>query len=215
MVGGQMIDDSVLELLRILAWPSLILIGILVFRKSVFRLAEIIPEKIAGTKKLSIGSFSLEIQQRAVSLGTPDLHKSLYRISEKELKYFLASDPSPVLHGVFAQTVRDEPDVDISISYDIEAVRGLINRGLLECTIPFDEVERFIEEQSFKRPYGALRPTYIKREFSEEQIDEISDFDRIAGASIGMTDLGRVAFQAIISTTVHQLKVDAFVDDTQ
>lgn len=76
--------ENIIELIRVTMWPLIVIIVLIFFYSDVKNL-------INKSSKVSVGSFSMEIQREAQDQGSAKLGELIVNLNEKELKLLLSN----------------------------------------------------------------------------------------------------------------------------
>jgi hypothetical protein len=98
--------ENIISLFKVILWPLVILILVVLFWKPISRILGVLPSKLSETTNLAIGDISLEIRQQANLIGDPELANKLGDLSVDALNVLLLTDAGD--HNLVSYTVDYE-----------------------------------------------------------------------------------------------------------
>jgi hypothetical protein len=122
---GKPIADWALDAAKTLVWPILVTTVFVMFRDSIADAVRLLPEKLRESNKISVGSLSFEIQERAARQGNARAAVGLRNLSKSAITLLLRSE------GItrHASTNDDKPD-EITL-WNTEPLSELIEAGFI------------------------------------------------------------------------------------
>lgn len=197
----------IVELIKAIIWPSVVVGLILMFRKPLSLIINQLPAKFSRATKVSVGGLSVEIQAKALEAGNPLLAEKIGTLSAEALEQLLKIDKSALSMGFVSKGQKQDGSEYYSLpgSIKLNAFLELETKGFLEFKEPLADYLRFVESLSMiKDEQTFLRRTdyHPSRPLSDQETK------RLVYQSYSITDLGRQAFYTIISVIVEQLQHD-------
>lgn len=123
---GIRVFEATVTLVRALAWPILLILVYLNFRGPIDQSVELIPQMLAQSSKVTIGSLAFEISRSVQATGNAQLINAVGGVSPDALKLLLSVGPSTV-RTTFAPPYYTEKN--------LAAHKELERRGLLTLTM--------------------------------------------------------------------------------
>ena len=194
--------ETIVSSFKIVAWPLVILILLLFLWHPIADTFAKLPDLVSSSTKITIGSFSMEMDRVAKIIGNESLGRLMGGLSTRSIELLIETGNARY-HFVGTQMGPTGDMIVLPNELDIEALKELENKNLLEFEQPIDDFMLFIQEldlvqdqsiSSVKRYYDVTRPLTDK---------EIS---RLENQSYFLTDLGKEAFDLVVSTVVSQLE---------
>lgn len=162
-----------IEASKALAWPLLVLIGLVVFYSPLQDIANQLVRRLEDANKVSIAGISWEIEAKVREVSSPELAKQVGSLSTSALEQLLKTDSSGVvvLLGSRGDIADIEPDslerrVKNSVTYLGLPRAGL--QGLEEL-----ESKGFIE---FLQPFGAFLSKLQIQPLDRKESDSVYDW---------------------------------------
>jgi len=123
--------DRINDFLKTIIWPLIIVLVLILYGKQIGRLVKVIPDKVEQSSKMSFGSFSLEIDRAAKTIGNPELANIIKGLSEEAVKKLLelgTKRPS----GIISYSIDKNGNPQKFSLYDINEYIELNNNGFLK-----------------------------------------------------------------------------------
>jgi hypothetical protein len=89
---GLLYLEKITSLLKVILWPLITIIIVAIFWTPISHIIGILPSTLSETSKLSIGEFSLELRQQAITQGYPELADRLGGLSVNALNVLFLTD---------------------------------------------------------------------------------------------------------------------------
>lgn len=194
---------TIAEIIGSLAWPITILVCVILFRTQFRTLLQQLPTKVRDASKLSLGSFSMELDTKARQTGIPELTEGLQLLSRRAFEQFLKIHRESYSTGIVStsQTPKNEVVFILPSDDEFRAFEELERAKFVQFTIPLAKYRSSIGTLPLKQIYQDWsRPRYLpERPLSKDE-------DRaILNQSYGLTDLGRRALDTIMDTILDHL----------
>ena len=191
-----------IELLRIVAWPALVLALVIVYRVPIRSVMESLATKFAEASKVTIGTLSLEIQEKARQIGSSELARQVGTLSPSAIQELLQTPQ----HGTMILLSTGEQDAVSTFALPSQSVLGALTELESKNMIRFREklgsFMSFFRALPMRQIEGAPeRTTYAPtRSLSDTEVK------RLNGQGYELTDTGRKATEAIVQAVVEQLR---------
>lgn len=194
----------VVDVLRILIWPALVVGAFVVFKQPVLSIANELPLKFSAATKVGVGSLVLEIQQQARASGNPQLASRIGKLSPEAIRHLMEMGQS---HMILIGSGKD-PDGNTTYFYPeenrVQAARELAANGLVEFKEDIDGFFKWIKSDRFRRtsPYGRSD----SRSFAPTSPLTPTEELRLKEQYYKLNDLGKKAWQAVLEAVLEQLR---------
>ena len=198
--------DKISEILKTAIWPIIVLIVLFWYNKEFKKV-------IDNSTKVSIGSFSMEVQREATNQGFSELGKIITGLNETELKLLLSMSESQSFGFV------GRNNKNYFLSGKIRNWEGLEKGGLVTFEgFTVDEVESYLMRLGAKKELRYYNPKgesmgAKERDFTEEsyaiELDgsKVSNQDamKLDSYMIKLSDKGKQAINIILKTLVESM----------
>lgn len=199
--------ENIIELIRVTMWPLIVIIVLIFFYSDVKNL-------INKSSKVSVGSFSMEIQREAQDQGSAKLGELIVNLNEKELKLLLSNAQV----GIFGLIGRNNEN--FSLTENTVIWKNLEKSGLVEFNFNINEVENYLLKLGAKKEEwffteDGKSSTQIKDQDHRVKtyiyilpVKNVSASDQrqLESYNISLTDKGRKAIDIITNSVIEQLK---------
>jgi hypothetical protein len=205
--------ENVNDLLKAILWPLIVVIILIAYHSD-------ISDMFRNSSKVSLGSFSMEMQREAKSQGSAELSNIIQELSVPGIKRLLAmgSYGSYGLIGTLREYEGHEGGY--TLAPDISAWEELIDNGLVgtdnftisevvelfetlnaeESTVFYDDYGGSSHFEDSKYPYQGTQ-YFIAYSKLTPELER-----KLEGYSIRLTENGRKAVDIIVETTAKQIK---------
>lgn len=193
----------VLEYLRVLAWPLIIVGLIAVYRPPLGRMIDSLATKLEAANKVTIGSLSLEIQERARQLGSLELAEDLEELSPDAVAVLMRTPRDGRM--ILMSTNSERPDEFGAPSQnELEALGELEAKGLISFDEPLGDFMDYLESHADRlEPYETWGSD--ERDWYEISPSPSVDRSRIRQQGYELTERGREAVEAITQALAAEL----------
>jgi hypothetical protein len=178
------------------AWPIVVLAGLLLFRAPVRSLVTALGDRVNLATKFSAGSLSFEVQRTAEAIGNPELGSLVSGLSPGAVEKLLTlGNVSWVLVG----SHTDPNTFTLPSDREMSALRELESKGLAHLTRPLDEwmaILRTLPLQRDNSPVGERVVYRAKHALASEESKQLS------AQSVSLTALGHHALDLVVQTIV-------------
>jgi hypothetical protein len=203
--GGKGLEwaRTIVDLLKILAWPLLVLYFFFVVEAPLLEIFRQLPNKFSQATKVTVGSLSLEIQEKAIKSGNPALAERLGKLSAQAIEQLIRTDKTGkiVLVGL-GDRRRGENAYTLPPRSALNALLELEARGLIEFREDLGAFLEFFQKLPLKRETESVsdRDRFLVvgpiTSQQREQLDSQVYF---------LTDLGHQAYEAVVDAIADQL----------
>lgn len=190
-----------IEFLRVVIWPFIIVLLLVVYRGPARRAAEAVATRLASAQKVSVGSLSFEIREQALELGNPELAERLDDLSpgaiQTLLQIPLADEEGE--HLVYLPDPGEGDFYELPPAAEMAALKELQDKGFVVFDVELDGFMRFF--------HGATREQVGKDTlyFPRPSISR-ADRKRIQDQGYRLTERGRKGVQAILKAIASELR---------
>ena len=196
------IAKLVIEAVRVLAWPVLIAILVILFFKPLREIAESFSLKFSEAHKVSIGSLSLEIEAKAREVGNPELGRQVGSLTPGAVEQLLRTPRSGDMILVSTSDFQQKREYGVPNQDALSSLKELEKKGFLKFRQP---LEHFLAElrkldRSDTNRGDSERTWHISPFIAESEGDK-----RIRDQGYSLTDKGRQAVDTIVKAVASQL----------
>jgi hypothetical protein len=194
----------VVDVLRILVWPALVVGAFIVFKGPILSIANELPLKFSAATKVGVGSLVLEIQQQARAAGNPQLALRIGKLSPEAIRHLMQMGESHMILVGSGKDPQGNPTFVYPEEKRVRAARELAANGLVEFKEDIDAFFKWIESDRFRRtsPYGRSD----SRDFVPTSPLSPAEELRLKDQYYKLNDLGRKAWQAVLDAVLEQLR---------
>lgn len=153
--------SQLLELVKVLIWPLLIIGFFSLFYSPLSASIRLLPEKLRESKKISIGSLSLEIQEVVVQKGDSRAAASLRKLPQPAIQLLLNTGHMPS-----RLVTTNDKDVNEMVILNLEAISALVDAGLLHI---------YKDQESEYKDYSLYTLQSLLKEITGPNDDEVLD----------------------------------------
>lgn len=210
--------EKINDLLKTILWPFIVIGILLVYNVELGKIISLIPQKLESSSKISVGSFSFEIEKTAKKYGNDQLAQSITKLSEKGIIKLLTLGSGR--HSIMVRGEEFENDSKIetfSLPFDYEALLELEAQKLLEADEPMEDFASFFmglnpdRKKVFVSPDGSR--TYRQNESDEEKtkytisVSKLNqrEVERIDRMGVKLSKTGKEAFEIIVQVVGQQI----------
>ena len=198
-LGIRYFETSV-SLIKAIAWPFIVLLLFVILHEPIIKLIKLLPDRVAQSTKISVGSLSFEIQQAATASGNPELADLIGGLSTSAIEELLSLGKS------FHRYVGSNDEEQIYYIPNETIKRTLLElekAGLLKFDMPMDEFDRFLNGLNLVRVNPndvndtGYKPT---RPLSPDEKNKLKAQD------YSLTPVGKRAFELITEVVAQNIK---------
>ena len=131
-----------LEYLKVLAWPVFVVGLLAVYRPPIGRMSESLASKFETADSVKIGSLSLEVQQRARDLGSPELGREIGQLSFNAIEALVRTPRSGSMILLSTNDRSNPPEYGLPSDAELDGLRELEKKGLIGFEEPLDTFVR-------------------------------------------------------------------------
>ena len=205
----SIIMNDIKEIIVALAWPVVVVFIAIWYREPLHRILTLLPFKLRNTKKLEVGKISLEIENRAIASGFPELTESLKNIPPESVKELLRkqdNDHGISFHGIWHGKDGDQTILMFPPAHQVEALQDLRNRGLISVAEDFDSYFEKLDNLGYIRTETEDNIYYnLGSDIDEIHTEKMMEITKM---HISVTPRGRMAVTALIDAMSSQLAED-------
>ena len=185
-----------------LAWPTLVAIAVVYFRKPIRAVVEGLPRKFSEAKKLSIGSLSLEIEAKAREVGQPELAAQVGSLSAGAVQQLLRTPRTGDMILVSTGNYLNKREYGLPHQDVLDSLQELEAKGFLKLKMPLLPYVQGVR----RLPSSNADRTVSERDWHLSPYDADSAEDkRIREQGYSLTDRGRQAVDTIVKAVAEQL----------
>lgn len=196
----------IVELLRVLAWPTIVVAAFLVFRQPIESIVDDLPVKFSAATKVGVGALTLEIQQQAKAAGSPQLAMRLGKLSPESIKLLIAMGESRMM--MIGTTGSANPDGQNAFfmpdEATLRAIRELAKNGLIDYAEDLDTFLAWIGSPLFR--FETSRWQSDDRRFYATRPLSPTELARVKNQSYILNALGKKAWQTVLDAVLEQLR---------
>jgi hypothetical protein len=196
----------VLDYVRALAWPLVLLILLAVYRPPLGRMAQSVAAKIESADKLSVGSFSVEVAEQARAVGNASLATSIGSLSTLAVEELMRTPRDGVM--ILVSTSSSEARLEFGLPSEerYAALTELVEKGFLSWRLAPTTFDRLVERVLTPSPTSRNQRGEQRRWLVPMGALSSADSSSIARQGYELTDTGRKAAEAITLAVAAQLK---------
>lgn len=193
---------SLTELSSALAWPLVLLVLIVVFRKELKSIAGNTPALFRRAREIKVGPLELALEKQAMTAGHPEIVSALKGISSTSLKEFLRLRGRSEWSGLVSHG-SDRYDVEYYSSpgnSKLQCLAELEKRELLRFNnLTLEDFVAFFKglEHTIEMPDQSIRVN--------ASVLAPADLDKVTDQMYEVTQLGETARQIIFDTIAREL----------
>lgn len=205
--------ENINEFLKTILWPLIVIIVLFTYHND-------ISDMFRNSSKVSLGSFSMEMQREAKNQGSAELSTIIQELSVPGIKRLLSMGNYGI-YGLIGQRREDNlNEGGYTLPPDISNWEELIDADLVgtenfeineviklfktlkaeEITVYYDDQGSSSTFKDSKYPYQGTEYFLATSKLTPENIRKLE------GYSIRLTDNGRKALDIIVETTAKQIK---------
>ena len=187
--------ELIVDAIKVLAWPSLVLYGAIVFFSPLNQIVSGLATKINDANKVSIGGFSVEVEAKVRESTSPELAKSVGALSPAAIEQLMRTDRGGGI--TLLSSMRDEKDAKLGLPKEprLDALRELSAKGFIAFYQPLDS---FLRELRKSPKDTSLVPGSEYDWFLIQQGAASVEYRRLREQGYRLTDQGGVASDAIV-----------------
>lgn len=194
------------ELVKVLAWPAIVVGAFLMFRQPIEAIVEDLPLKFSQASKVGVGALTLEIQQQAKAAGNPQLAMRLGKLSPEAIKLLIEVGESRViLVGEYINTGEGKDKFTIPTVDKLKVVRELEENGLIDYEEDLDSFFTWIQSPLFE--VVSTQWDYKIQSFKSVRPLLPAELERLKKQSYRLNKLGKKAWQTVLYAVLEQLRI--------
>jgi hypothetical protein len=210
--GGARIFETLGRLIGALAWPALILYLFLSLRDPVTRTLEALPQKLAESRSVSMGSFKFELQEAATGTGDPLLAGLVHELSPEAVAALMQIGYSRPLIMYRHSMAESDSQYYLLNRTTQKAMEELEKKGLLDFGFAIADFRNLLAST------GMTRDTVLS--YDDDQISTTANVlyeartrrltpdetHQFIEASAHLTETGKTVFHLCLDTITKSLK---------
>lgn len=207
--------ENINELLKAILWPLIVVIVLTTYHNDV-------SDMFRKSSKVSLGSFSMEMQQEAKNQGSAELSKIIQELSVPGIKRLLSMGTYGTYGLIGQRKEYGDHEGGYTLSPDILSWDELIKADLVRGeNFKIDELIQLFknlkaEENTIYYDDQGSSSTFKDSKYPNQGIEYFIPMSKLnpelerklEGYSIRLTDNGRTALDIIVETTARQIKKD-------
>ena len=143
---------SLAEIFRMIAWPALVFVFMVVWFGPLDRTIDQLPDKVRQATIMEVAGLSLEIDKQARLLGEPELAALLGQLPRDDLDHFLRNAAEDGTSLVSWNRDQDGRKIySIQPERELDSYRSLVEKGLVVCNAPIEELLETVNSTGFDR----------------------------------------------------------------
>lgn len=189
-----------IELLRVVVWPLLVVVLLFVYRGPARRAFEAVATRLADADKVSVGSLSFEIREQALESGNPELAERIDDLSPGAIQMLLQIPLADAEgeHLVYLPDPGEGDFYELPPAAEMDALRELQDKGFVVFDVELGGFMQFFRgvtrEQVGKDTLYFPRPAISS-----------ADRKRIQDQGYRLTERGRKGVEAILRAIASDL----------
>lgn len=207
--GFFAVSRLLIEFLRVVVWPFLILLLLAVYHGPAGRAIEAVATRLASADKVSVGSLSFEIREQALEIGNSELAERLDDLSPGAIQMLLqiplADEEGE--HLVYLPDPGEGDFYELPPAAEMESLKELQDKGFVVFDVELGGFMQFFRgvtrEQVGKDTLYFPRPAI-----------SAADRKRIQDQGYKLTDRGRKGVEAILKAIASDLRRGAAQRDS-
>lgn len=205
--------ENINDLLKASLWPLIVIIVLITYHSD-------ISDMFKNSSKVSLGSFTMEMQREAKNKGSEELSQIISELSVPGIKRLLSMGTSGSFGIVGVSRAYEGHSEGYTLSPDVSSWKELIKAGLVsETNLKIDELIKKFEnlgaEESniYYNDEGESSPMYDSKYPYEGKLyfiatNKLTENTKteLENSSVALTANGRKALDIIVETTARQIK---------
>lgn len=207
--------ENINEFLKVILWPLIIIVVLITYHNDV-------SDMFRNSSKVSVGSFSMEMQREAKSQGSSELSTIIQELSVPGIKRLLSMGTYGHYALIGESSEYGAHERGYTLSPDIYSWEELMNAGLVsgenfnidelielfkslkaeESIVFYDDQGNSSTFKDSKYPHRGIEYYIPASKLNSEREQKLE------GYSVSLTDKGRKAIDIIVETTARQIKND-------
>lgn len=190
-------------LIKALIWPVIFIVFFALHCNSFRDIIKQIPNKIKASNKISVGSLSFEISEKAKQIGNPELGELTKDLSGKAIEELLLTGSHIMTYPGKGVNYNE---ITFPTGEKKDALTELAEKKLIIFSTPMDQYEKFInslESEKVVEPYDTDRIKYI---INPNQLQK--NLREIESQNYRLTETGIKVFQLVIEAIKSNVQSD-------
>ena len=208
MAESKSTFEIIVDLIKAMIWPILVVLMFILFYDQIFSIIEIIPSKIRQSSRIKIGDISLEIERYAKAKGNEELAVIIQDLSKDAITTLVNLGKRG--HRVI---ISDDFKHTYTLPLELKYFKELEKKELLSANEKIKDYENYFlslnvnKKIVYKENYGSSEEydeRSVKHNFKYQrlfvQYDQLSaeQVKRLIDCSVKLTKKGLVAFEIIV-----------------
>ena len=201
-IGTTKILELIVESLRIIIWPFIVIILLFIYHEPVGILLDSLSSKFSEANRVSIGSLSFEIEKQLKKSVDHELVGLIGHLSPKAVESLLLTPRDSYIRLLSDYGDEDIEEVGLPNESEMSALRELEYKGLIKFSIDLDE---FMGELM---KLQMIDPTSVDQRvtFKKKRNTRKATMAFLLEQDYTLTEAGREASEAIIKAVVTLLE---------
>lgn len=188
--------EIVVDLIKAISWPLLLVILVLCYRDSIGRIADELPELFSHAREVKVGSVSFTVEQEA-QYSNPKLAEALKGLSPEARKILLQTSLNTT-HILWSKTTHDSKVSYYDAWADRDgALKELAKRNLIQFKEDPNSFAKFIKD------IGLQKAGNESNEYTATRAISSDEEQRLLAQGFFLSDLGKQAYNLIIDVVVR------------
>lgn len=188
------------DLVSAVAWPMLVAVLLVAYRQPLREITSALPQKFLAASKVSVGSLSIEIEEKARATGNPVLIQSLHGLSPEAVKYLLEIGRTGIPLFVEGKTFGGPKAYSLWVNDRMPVIRELASRGMLEFGEDLDPFLAWVKSR-----FRVVRDRDGTELFVPTPPLLPAEERRLRAQFYGLSPLGKQAWDSVLAAVSKEL----------
>lgn len=197
-----------IDLVKAMIWPALIVYLFLELKGPLQQVLTELPEKVSEAQKISLGSFSLEVEHQAIQTGGMKLADTLRNLSPQSIAELMQiGNNVNRLVGEGHQESADHFTYFLPGPGFTNILDELAKHGLVKFDVDPQSFDTLVHQLPLKETGGTTgRGERLTVEYTTTRPLTPEEQAQLFKQMYQLTDLGKRAFDSVVSAVVQQLR---------
>lgn len=192
--------ENLIALIKVIIWPIIALILFISLHTPLMKILDTLPPLVEESTKLSYGDFSLEIEQRAIAGGYPELAEVLSLLSPEALEVLLQTSNG---QSSLVSYSSDKQAIFFPSRRSMDGLVELAEKQLINFTLPLEDYISFKDSVLVESNYTG---TDDRSAYTPSRTLSDDEFKKITTQRYELTPQGVTARFLIIQTVIQLLE---------
>lgn len=186
--------DNINDLLKAILWPLVLVIIIMMYNRDISNMLQ-------KSSKVSLGSFSMEMQLQAKINGEEELSKTFLKLSPPAIKYFLSMGQNKTTELVthISKDASDDTYESYEIAPEILYIKELIDENLVSADTDIDSIMVIFNEGLSSQDNRTDAVVLLAEGISLERKKILNN------STVTLTENGEKVQNLIVDTLIRQI----------